>query len=241
MESRIRTVRSITYRVLASAFLYPDEELTAYIQDGLMVEELRTYARGIEEDSKADFFKTIQDFESTFEGLTLADLQAEHRRVFGHTISNECPAYETEYGGMHIFQQAQELGDIAGFYSAFGLEVSDDIRERPDHISTQLEFMHFLTYKETYARENHGKENAEICREAQKTFLREHLGRWAPIFLERLLGKAERGFYKELAQLTRKFLRFEARFLDIKPEEIRQLQTVSFGPEGECASSDDRE
>lgn len=238
MKIRVTLDRSSIYRLLSGVFLYPDEELFVYIQDGVMVKKLRTCARDVDRRDKVDFFKAINNLESSFEDLTLEGLRAEHRRIFGHTISKDCPPYETEYGRAHIFRQTQDLGDIAGFYKAFGLEVSENIRERLDHISTQLEFMHFLTYKETYAQEHHGKEKVEICRDAQRKFLKEHLGRWTPLFLDRLVEKAESGFYKELARLTRIFLVIEARFLDVKPEAIQQFETVPFEVEGLCTSCD---
>ena len=93
---------------------------------------------------------------------------AEFSRIFGHSVSNECPPYETEYGKSHVFQKSQGLGDIAGFYKAFGLEASDKAKERHDHISIELEFMYFLIFKENYARENSRAEESDICKDAQK-------------------------------------------------------------------------
>jgi DMSO reductase family type II enzyme chaperone len=208
--------RSCVYQLLKTAFLYPDEELATLVRDGALVRDMRAGARRLVMSNKSKLLKAIQNLESAVDGLTVDDLQEQHGRVFGHTISKECPAYETEYGGPHIFRQTQELGDISGFYTAFGLEVSDTNKERLDHISTELEFMHFLTYKEVYAREHHSSEKIDICREAQKQFFKEHLGRWAPLFLKRLAEKAQSGFYKELAQLTESFLVFEVEFLDVK-------------------------
>ncbi len=207
--------RSCVYQLLKTAFLYPDEELAVLVRDGALVREMRACAQRLDKNDKASLLEAIQNLESAVDGLTVADLQEQHGRVFGHTISKECPAYETEYGGPHIFRQTQELGDIAGFYTAFGLEVSDTTKERLDHISTELEFMYYLTYKEAYAREHNSNEEIDICREAQKKFLKEHLGRWAPLFLKRLAEKAQSGFYKELAQLTESFLVFEVEFLDV--------------------------
>lgn len=208
--------RSCVYQLLKTAFHYPDEEMAALVRDGVLVRDIRADAQSLIKSDKSNLLKAIQNLESTLDGLTVADLQEQHGRIFGHTISKECPAYETEYGEPHIFRQAQELGDISGFYTAFGLEVSDTNKERLDHISTELEFMHFLTYKEVYAREHHSSKEIEICRDAQKKFFKEHLGRWAPLFLKRLAGKAQNGFYKELAQLTESFLVLEVEFLDVK-------------------------
>ncbi len=241
METSVTLERGSIYLLFSNAFLYPGEELFAKIQDGSIIKDLQTYAGGLDSSVQTDFFKTIQNLRLSLEGFTLEKLQAEYIWIFSHTISKECPPYESEYGGMHIYQRTQELGDIAGFYKAFGIEVSDKIRERLDHISTQLEFMYFLAYKEAFAQEHHGKKKSEICREAQRKFLKEHLGRWAPLFLERLDQKAESGFYKGLAQLTKYFLDFEAQFLNVKPEEIKQFQTTPFKPEEGSASCGETE
>ena len=68
-----------------------------------------------------------------------------------------------------------QMADIAGFYRAFGFEVSG---ERPDHIVPELEFVALLLVKEAYARMSGQGEPAEVCSTARKTFLQEHLGVW---------------------------------------------------------------
>ena len=37
-------------------------------------------------------------------------------------MSKECPLYETQFGAAQVFQQVHELGDIQGFYKAFGVD-----------------------------------------------------------------------------------------------------------------------
>lgn len=239
METIVNLERSSIYLLFSNLFFYPEEELFNKIQVGSIIKELEAYVGSLDSKDQADFFKTIQNLKLSIEDLTLEKLQAEYLRIFGLTISKECPPYETEYDAMHIHLRAQELADIAGFYKAFGVEVSDKIKERLDNISTQLEFMYFLIYKEAYAQEHNTKAKTEICRKAQRKFLKDHLGRWSPIFLERLGKKAESGFYKELAQLTKYFLDLEAQFLKVKPEKINQFQTTLAEPEEGCASCDE--
>ena len=58
------------------------------------------------------------------------------------------PPYETEYGNEALFQQPQEMGDLMGFYQAFGLTVRVDEHERCDHISCKCrKFLLFLLSK----------------------------------------------------------------------------------------------
>jgi TorA maturation chaperone TorD len=130
--------------------------------------------------------------------LTLAEA---HRRLFGHTAGGAVPPYETEYGNEALFQQPQEMGDLMGFYQAFGLAVKPGEHERPDHISCECEFLAFLAMKEAYALEHSIGEMLEETRKAQKLFLKDHLGRFLPTFAHKLGREDAAGFYAALAGL----------------------------------------
>jgi TorA maturation chaperone TorD len=125
-------------------------------------------------------------------------LNAQYERTFGLLVSCACPPYEIEYvPGKFDFQRSNGLADISGFYQAFGLTVSDEKPERPDHVVMELEFMAFLVGMERRAAEENSaaaKECARVCREAQAKFLAEHLAWWAPAFA-RLLRREAEGFY----------------------------------------------
>src|SRR3990172_587908 len=130
--------------------------------------------------------------------------------------------YETQYGAGHVFQQAQQLADIAGFYLAFGLEVAEGVGERADHISLELEFMQALTFREAYARTHHGPGEVDLLREAQRSFLRDHLARWLPV-LARLVRPRTEGFYRYLADLAGSFVAADAAALGLPAAEEAAL------------------
>jgi len=69
--------------------------------------------------------------------------------------------------------------------------VDDAAAERHDHLCIELEFMSVLAAKEAYAiQQNLDAEPLAIVRDAQRDFLREHLGRWSPAFGRRLRSAA---------------------------------------------------
>lgn len=139
--------------------------------------------------------------------LSLADLRATHTAVFGLVFSRECPPYETEYcSSAEAFFRAQQLADIAGFYQAFGLQTAPASPERPDHLALELEFMAFLLRKERLADT---AEQARVCADAQRSFLRDHLAWWVPSFAAGLRRKAESGFYASVAQVLAAFMPVE--------------------------------
>ena len=114
------------------------------------------------------------------------ELNAQYERTFGLLVSNACPPYETEYiNGKFTFQRSNALADVAGFYKAFGLRPSASHPDRSDHIVLELDFMARLIALEEAAHTNdsQGDDNrAEICRDAQARFLREHAAWWMPAF-----------------------------------------------------------
>ncbi len=150
----------------------------------------------------------------------MESLQADHRQIFGLTGSL---MYETELGLPHEFRQSQELADIAGFYRAFGLQTGATVRERPDHLATELEFMYLLTLKEAYADSNSMPEQAEICIDAQHKFLQDHLARWIGPFLsfvgalidERLGEDGLQSPYVGLARMAEAFIQAETSRLGV--------------------------
>jgi TorA maturation chaperone TorD len=134
-------------------------------------------------------------------GVEVAQLAADYRHLFGHTARGEVPAYETEYGDEALFQQPQELGDLAGFMQAFGLTLRPEAHERIDHVSCECEFLAFLACKHVYAVSHGDDAMLEATTRATRLFLRDHVARFAPAFARRLMRADPRGVYGALARL----------------------------------------
>jgi TorA maturation chaperone TorD len=252
--------RSKIYLLISWSMLYPeDEEFLDYLQCGEFVEDGRSALEslgnalegigGERGRKKLNQIAQILDQVDTWVASEcahwkLADLQAEHRRVFSNVITLDCPPYETLFGNDHVFGQSQVMGDIAGFYKAFGVELSRDIHERLDHLSVEFEFMHFLAYKESYARCHDGAEKTQIVVDAQKKFVKDHIGRWVPLFARMLAKKADSGFFKLMAEMSSEWMDFEALVLGVNPQPYSEAEyrPATFNaPEGqtyECGAQD---
>jgi len=240
--------------------LYPeDDEFLDYLQSGEFVEDGRSALDSLEKSlngiggqrakqklaSLKRYLDQIEEWvASECANWSLSDLQAEHRRVFSNVITLDCPPYETLFGNDHVFGQAHVMGDIAGFYKAFGVELSRDIHERLDHLSVELEFMHFLSYKESYARCHDGADKIQIVEDAQKKFVKEHIGRWVPMFSRMLLKKADAGFFRMMAEFSSEWMDFDVAYLGVQPEPYSETdyRPATFNaPEGttyECGAQD---
>jgi hypothetical protein len=160
--------------------------------------------------------------------------------AFGHAARGSVPMNEIEYGDIKAdpLFQPHRLADLGAFYGAFGLEMTPDAAERQDHISIELEFMSVLAAKETYALEHQlDDEQAAVCREAQKKFLREHLGRWTPAFTRRLARMAGDTALGALADFTRAFITADCgRFGVTSGSEDLLLRPIDESSETLCGS-----
>jgi TorA maturation chaperone TorD len=196
---------------LSQALIYPDDDVVA-----AMVETDLPQAREAAAFLPVDLDPELAAFGDQMADISLSELKSLHGHVFSHVVSADCPPCEAFYTAKEIFQETSELADIAGFFKAFGLTLAEG--ERVDHISVELEFMHFLTYKEAYAQTHHDPARARFCRETQRKFLRDHLGRWGTHFARLLDQKADGGYYSGLASLLAKFVSSEVAFLRADPE-----------------------
>ncbi len=252
--------RSKLYLLVSWGYLYPeDDEFLDYLQSGEFVADGRAALEGLRKELRnfggqetADRLKAVDGhFDSIEEWISsegenwnIQDLRDEHRRVFSNVIALDCPPYETLFGNDHVFGQSYVMGDIAGFYSAFGLQLSPNIHERLDHLSVELEFMHYLSYKESYAILHDGGEKLKTVFEAEKKFVKEHIGRWVPLFSGMLKRKADYGFYKILADFTADWMAFDIAYLGVTPQPYSETDyrpAIYMNPEGqtfECGAQD---
>jgi DMSO reductase family type II enzyme chaperone len=103
------------------------------------------------------------------------------------------------------------MEEAVRFYNHFGLSMAESPRELPDHIMTQLEFLHFLAFREAEALE--GDDDPSPFQRAQRDFVSRHPGRWVPRLRERLDQNDPMPFFRELVARLGDFLAHDARHL----------------------------
>ncbi|MBI2913522.1 MAG: molecular chaperone TorD family protein [Chloroflexi bacterium] len=215
--------RAQAYGLLARAFGRPDAELESEVTSGRFGKALAEALAVLGAGAVAGLDAPPGD----------DDLGADFTRLFNPSLEANCPPYETEYTGAHVFMRAQQLADVAGFYRAFGVKIAATFHERPDHVAAELEFMQVLALKEARALARGERANAGICRRAQARFIKEHLGRWLAPYADRLAA-ANSGFYARLGALARSFVAWDADRLRVEPEIAGPLRVKEPQPEITC-------
>lgn len=190
--------RSAVYSALSMAFGPPSAEVTEQLVSPAGQQHLRDAldALGIE----------VAFEPATADTPTQEVLARRYQEIFGHTARGEVVPYETEYGKAAPFLQPHELADLGGFLAAFGLDLNPDQHERIDHVRCECEFMSWLARKEAHALETEDKEMLETTRTAQRLFLRDHLGQFAPAFGTCLSQADGAGFFGTMGRIVARFV-----------------------------------
>lgn len=194
--------RSALYKLLSAGFRYPTPETFRPIADGSLLAEARGLAG---EPRRSPEQKPAGEY---------GRFAVEYVRIFDVGAPKPpCPPYE----GFYRSDRARTaiLLEVSEFYRHFGLGMhrQEGARELPDHVCAELEFLHFLAFKEASASSAGAAELTRGYRWAQGDFLSLHLCRWLPALCERLERAGGAGFYVELGALAARVAERDRTFL----------------------------
>lgn len=213
-----RLHRAALFRAAAAGFACPEEGHLQRVREAF-ARLTESGSAGLAEDLPVALGLARQAWDHA------ADVPAgaEYARLF--LSSAPCPPHETAYGdGRRFAGRTAELADISGFYSAFGLGLSESQPDLPDHVSAELEFYSLLLVKAAYADLQGMVEEREISENAGRLFLESHLGRWAAAFAARLIEEGGAQPYRAHARFFEELVRDECRRCGVTPVPFTSLQ-----------------
>ncbi len=180
-------MRADSYKLLAECYYFPDEGLVETI------ENCKTAIGGILSEVLSNAPKADD----------LQRHQVDFSRLFVGPFKLQAPPYGSVYLEDGTFMGNSALA-ARELFAQEGLDVV--IKDAPDHITLELEFMYFLALKEAEARENSDSEQADRLRDKQASFLGMHLGKWVSQFGDKIERNAQTEFYKALGLATKNFV-----------------------------------
>ncbi len=190
---RNETHRQDVYKRLSHCYYLPGENITEYVA-GLIEAlqhvdpELAEMMVGLDED------------------VDLEQLKIEFSRLFVGPFKLLAPPY----GSVYLESGHQVMGDSTmdakKRYKEAGLGISNDLKEAPDHIAIELEFMYYLIFREIEAFADLDETAVSTLWNAQKSFLNDHIGAWVTPFNKAVEEHAKLDFYRILGGVTRLFV-----------------------------------
>lgn len=187
-----------TFRLLSDCYFLPDSGLSEKL------EKLEHLMANICEPAVVFIRKMRKKFTGR---ANVEGLKVEFSRLFVGPY--ELPA--APYGSVYLDGERKIMGDstldVISRYREAGLSKAESFRDAPDHITAELEFMHYLIFKEIEALFNSNRDAAIGFIQKQRAFLEDHLLAWVPEFAQNISKHAENPFYPNLAKATLIFLK----------------------------------
>ncbi len=209
--ARVAADRAAVYAALSTGFYLPDEALMWSVREGSFALGLEGAVAWLGPDAAA-YGPYIEDLHAIGHSLrarpvadVLRELRVEHARLFTGPGRPEVPIFESEYvdtgDGVAGVLDGPSTARVRLWYRRAGLERAAGHRDLPDHVATELEFLHALARRESEARREGRVEDAHQLRRDTDQFLREHPRRWMPAFCDATRAAHPHPFYGALASL----------------------------------------
>jgi DMSO reductase family type II enzyme chaperone len=147
----------------------------------------------------------LNDFEPLLQRWREADkeqLKREYSSLF--EVGSDGPPVPIRED-LHRNQPAGVREDIVRFYEFFGYGLAESFQWSPDHLSIELEFMHFLCYQEA-EQSSQPDGDAVSFQLAQSDFSERHLMTWVSSLAHRVNEKSPDGIYANLLAAMSEFL-----------------------------------
>lgn len=198
MNSRIEpNLRSDCFKLLAACLYEPDKNL---LIEEKVCENLETVLRELApEAAKAASSMT----------LALQDIEQDQLTVdYAALFIGPFELLAAPYGSVYMDKNRRVMGDSTlgalRFYQDAGLAV--DVREPPDHVVIELEFMYYLASREASAMADGQEDEAAEYRQRQIRFFSTYLKPWIFEFCRSIRSGTANSFYRSLSGCLGEFM-----------------------------------
>ena len=202
------TTRGNCFKLLAACFYEPEKDM-------FIEEQVCTNLQALLDGWASGASKAANKMDLSLRAANQDNLSVDHAALFVGPFELIAPPY----GSVYLEKQRQVMGDstmeVVRRYQDAGLSV--DVKDAPDHIAIELEFMHHLCMKEAESSASGDEQEVEKFKELQRDFYFNAL-QWVPQFCSAIREGSTSPFYTELANCLERFMVTCRQIYDIKSE-----------------------
>ena len=150
-------------------------------------------------------------------------VKREYRVLFVGPEEMPAPPWESVYTGEEgaLFQETTL--EVRQAYRTFGMQAEAYQRVPDDSLALELAFMSGLAERALGAFRRGDREEAQRCLNGSLDFLKKHLLRWVPLFLERMAESPTDFLYPQLCLILDSFLKKDAETAEELLKELENL------------------
>jgi TorA maturation chaperone TorD len=189
-------------RFLAACYYQPGPEFA----EEKLFDSMQAAASRVNPDFAAGARRLGEAFADTDPEVLLID----YTRLFLGPVDTLAKPYGSIWLRRDNTLMEESTSAVQQLYVEGGFDIDDGFRELPDHVAAELEFLYLLIFRETEAQGKGDVVALAATSDLRRRFLAAHLGAWVRPFTAAVAASAQTAFYRELAELTARFVELEA-------------------------------
>lgn len=216
--SFLALARANIYRLLADAFYNPSPEFVHNLISGAYLSELNGYQSDLlkHQNGGNEPLDELKKYITSLAGAdvdeTLKEMKVEYARLFIGPGKPAVQPYETFYDKrmspltQPLLMVSPAAMAVEKIYRQAGVAMSHDLQEPSDHFAVELEFLFFLSKKESDAWAEGDNKNGNEWHRQELAFIDGHLGVWGLEFCDLVIKASTHPFYRALCHFARTFI-----------------------------------
>lgn len=193
------TKRAEILNIFSALFCQPEEE---FITNSKIYDVLESAFEQINPDCLIH----VKNLKESTKKYNRQDLLIEYARLFIGPFKIEVPPYSSLY-----FDKKELMSDVtiwvASYYDNAGLKFDRNIKDLPDHVAVETEFIYYLLFNALNEFNEENEEKANRCISLLEYFLDKHYKIWVPKFCEQIVEKTNNEYYTALASCFELFVK----------------------------------
>lgn len=190
--------RAGTFNVFTALLCQPEEDL---IKSDEIFETLKSALNIVNPDCS----KIVSRMQKATKQNTTQELLIEYARLFIGPFKTLVPPYSSLYFGSDTLMSDETVW-VIDFYRKSGLKSDKRIKDVPDHIAIETEFMYWLIHNEINALDAGDRDKSFSLWENQREFFNKHYKRWVPKFCAKVATETNTEYFKVLAECLNRFI-----------------------------------
>lgn len=191
--------RADAFKLLAACFYLPEKEL---FERESVFENLSSLIKRFCPKAAA----YVQKMAGAFRDYSEEDLRVDFAKLFVGPNELIAPPFGSVYLDQGKLVMGDSTMDVSRIYAEEGLVLDEAVKQPPDHVALELEFMHYLIMREIRALNEGDEASAKEKLEKQSEFIEKNLAAWVPEFAARIKEGTGNRYYRALAECLEAFM-----------------------------------
>ncbi|MCP4263083.1 MAG: molecular chaperone TorD family protein [Planctomycetes bacterium] len=190
--------RAGIFNIFTALLCQPEKEL---VENNEIFDTLKSALNIVNPDCS----KIVDQMQKAVKQNTAQELLVEYTKLFIGPFKTLVPPYSSLYFGNDTLMNDVTVW-VINSYRKSGLEFNEKIKDVPDHVAIETEFMYFLIHNEIKELDADNRDKSFSLWENQQEFFEKHYKKWVPEFCAKVATETNNEYFKVLSECLNKFI-----------------------------------